>query len=358
MYDRTRDFQTPSSPASASPRGQRRGFSFPEVLFAVIVLGIGFIMVAAIFPVALQQSKMTQDETSGAAVAKAAVGQLQQLAYDPRTPASPVIGSMPATGDAGSIVNPITNWNQIRGTLIFSDDPRYAFVPVYRRSGNPAAPPPGQNDWSGTAQIYIIAVQCRSTARAGGTTVNFGVSPPTVVPPRVAPVFDIFDIGVAPAGALNAPFNNINNLAPHQILVKTTSNFNSSNIDVVIVNRTASASPNAGVGGQNLPDAVAEGAYIIISSDLAPASGTHTNVTGRIYRVGLRRQDLDSDAQHWFYELQPGDGLQSGMENLATDTTAICVGRERIPDSSGAAPQFIGGAQDVSIYTTTIPVKP
>jgi hypothetical protein len=30
-------------------------------MFAVIILGIGFIMIAAIFPVAIQQSKLTVD---------------------------------------------------------------------------------------------------------------------------------------------------------------------------------------------------------------------------------------------------------------------------------------------------------
>ena len=39
----------------ARGRGSR-GFSFTEVLFAVMILGIGFIMVAAIFPVAIQQA--------------------------------------------------------------------------------------------------------------------------------------------------------------------------------------------------------------------------------------------------------------------------------------------------------------
>src|SRR5436309_10144680 len=50
-----------------------KGFSFAEVMFAVIVLGIGFIMIAAIFPVAIQQSKATNDETTAAATAKAQV---------------------------------------------------------------------------------------------------------------------------------------------------------------------------------------------------------------------------------------------------------------------------------------------
>ena len=47
-------------------RPARRGFSFTEILFAVMILGIGFIMIAAIFPVALQQTETSQAETVGA----------------------------------------------------------------------------------------------------------------------------------------------------------------------------------------------------------------------------------------------------------------------------------------------------
>ena len=35
---------------------QRSAFSFIEIMFAVIILGIGFIMIAAVFPVAIQQT--------------------------------------------------------------------------------------------------------------------------------------------------------------------------------------------------------------------------------------------------------------------------------------------------------------
>jgi Tfp pilus assembly protein PilV len=48
----------------------RRGFSFAEVLFAVAVLGIGFIMVAAIFPAAILQTQAAIDETVGTTVAR------------------------------------------------------------------------------------------------------------------------------------------------------------------------------------------------------------------------------------------------------------------------------------------------
>src|SRR5437764_5048145 len=97
----------------------RSGYSFPEVMFAVVVLGIGFIMLAAVFPVALQQSKQTLDETRATAIARQAVNCLQQIAYDPiALPADAPPGLMvtdpraycnraifPATGGAAGPVN-------------------------------------------------------------------------------------------------------------------------------------------------------------------------------------------------------------------------------------------------------------
>src|SRR4051794_734912 len=50
-----------------------RGFSLTEVMFAVIVLGIGFILIAAIFPVSISQSRLTIDETTAAANARSAM---------------------------------------------------------------------------------------------------------------------------------------------------------------------------------------------------------------------------------------------------------------------------------------------
>ncbi len=38
---------------------RRRGFAFTEVLFAVMVLGLGFIMIAAMFPVTISQTQAT-----------------------------------------------------------------------------------------------------------------------------------------------------------------------------------------------------------------------------------------------------------------------------------------------------------
>src|SRR4051812_8002399 len=66
---------------SVSSSLSHRGFSFAEVMFAVIILGVGFIMIAAVFPVAIRQSKSTSDETAAAALAQGATNLIDHVAY-------------------------------------------------------------------------------------------------------------------------------------------------------------------------------------------------------------------------------------------------------------------------------------
>src|SRR5690348_14150276 len=60
-------------------RLMRRAFSFTEILFAVMILGIGFIMIAAVFPVAIKQTAQTGEESIGASVAREATATLTSL---------------------------------------------------------------------------------------------------------------------------------------------------------------------------------------------------------------------------------------------------------------------------------------
>src|SRR4051794_13542623 len=58
---------TPTS-HQRSPGAWRGGFTFLEVLFAIIVLGIGFIMVAAMFPAALKQTQASVEDTAAGSI--------------------------------------------------------------------------------------------------------------------------------------------------------------------------------------------------------------------------------------------------------------------------------------------------
>jgi prepilin-type N-terminal cleavage/methylation domain-containing protein len=59
-------------------RGKReRGFTLTEVLMAVGILGIGLTMVASIFPVAVDQSRISRDQTYAALCARSAAALLR-----------------------------------------------------------------------------------------------------------------------------------------------------------------------------------------------------------------------------------------------------------------------------------------
>jgi prepilin-type N-terminal cleavage/methylation domain-containing protein len=139
---------------SAARFGQRptahgqRGFTFTEILFAVIILGIGFIMLAAIFPVALQQTKSSTEDTVSAAVSRSALRYMEDLGQQKDASAVPLMVS------TGGVVMPLTTsgvlWNAVSGNMIVPNDPRYAWVPLYSRAAN-----------SPFAQVFIFVEQVR-----------------------------------------------------------------------------------------------------------------------------------------------------------------------------------------------------
>ena len=193
----------PLLPLPSAPRLRRGGgFSFAEVLFAVIILGIGFILVAAIFPVAIQQTQATVDD---AAAAVAARGAASVIAAVPTTIPNPVYLSSPTAAQLSAnpavavrqlllfpptvknfiptnippqmaadvpppaIVVPFTGPRAalVAGNLINATDPRFAYVPFYRRENR-----------STTAQLIVIAIAARNRP-VYDSTVDAAVPGPT-----------------------------------------------------------------------------------------------------------------------------------------------------------------------------------
>src|SRR3982750_1586315 len=89
MFQESHTFRTSTTHAAAAC--SRRGFSFAEVMFAVVIMGVGFIMIAALFPVAIRQSKSTTDETISAANARAAASFVDVIATNASMLQSPSI---------------------------------------------------------------------------------------------------------------------------------------------------------------------------------------------------------------------------------------------------------------------------
>jgi prepilin-type N-terminal cleavage/methylation domain-containing protein len=301
---------------------RQRGFSFTEILFAVVVLGIGFIMVAAIFPVAIQQSKLSGEQTSSTLIAHEALNYLQQVGANsdaiPNSQGGPLF---PATGIAGSNAPPYyglvfsfrdpqpngayggqsalsqnlqpTNnplitgsvagrqtdelWNRLNLSLIVPSDPRYAFVGLYRRNGDPL----DRRTWSPYVQAWFIPVttRARTVYNPGATGGDiFGASGNQLnLQARLVKV----SIDVDPTTGQSYPTLASN--VPHYVLYNwvgptwTTPRYQ--------------------------PQSLSENCYVIIANDqityppaVAPAtkSPNFGRMAGHIYHVGLRRPDLDS----------------------------------------------------------------
>jgi Tfp pilus assembly protein PilV len=318
-------------------------FSFVEVLFAVIILGVGFIMIAAVFPVAIRQTKSTVDETTGAILARGAANLIDQISY--YDPSNPNMQYMPATAGAVVSFSPAaaatTNaaWQAIRGNVILSQDPRYAFIPFYRRNGVVATP----STWDPNAQVFVICVQAQAYSTFTSVT---GANPP--------PYSDVLPKVSAPT--------NYCNLQPRQYAVDIEQGTGGGPSTVVF-----STFAGAAVGPNPTPPAgLAEGAFIIISSDgLAGASAGMLN--GRIYRIGARRPDLDKTATQIGYELAPGydfskdagpDGIMGNGDDInALPAASAWVVGQSFSDAGNQGAAYDGPAMDVSIYTTYVAVK-
>jgi hypothetical protein len=374
----------------------RSAFSFAEILFAIIILGIGFIMVAAIFPVAIEQAKNTSDEVAGATIARGATNFIAGLAAasdDP--PASPLVNHVaplfpgtdlyaapPATAAAqtaagavsptpapapgqsitarGKVLSffdfrlvatpPIqyqTNlWNATSGNLISTNNPAYGWIGMYKRDVTYTTNTLGVTTSANAPlmELFIIPVQASSSSiftTADTTLLAAGAQTQATLLPKPVKVAIVPSVAIA------------------------------GGVSLLAFDTSSDANTQANVLG------AAENSYVIISSDniskpdgtAAPgASDDRGYMNGRIFKLGTRRPDLDNDATIFpgtisskvVYELQVGNDFSAdlGPDGLAganpttmvdDDITAIginCAAPFAAPSSvtvTGTADAFLIG---------------
>ncbi|HWE96927.1 MAG TPA: hypothetical protein VG269_23400 [Tepidisphaeraceae bacterium] len=304
----------------------RPGFSFTEILFAVMILGIGFIMIAAMFPVAIKQTASTAEETVAAAIAKSGTDYLARIANDVTMPSTTVahVPALPAGVVPASVVVAGGNfWGVSSGNLILPSDTRYAWVPFYRRDTG-----------SAFAQVIVIGTQIRN--RSTYTTA------------------DLTQLGGSPTAA---------NLQGKPVLVAITdgSQQNPPAPDTIKFTPVTPASDFTGFA--------AEGCYVIIANDpgvLIPATPDPTKTpsqvlhtaNGYFYRLGNARTDIGPTT----WELAPGNDMQGASYKPTANPgniLAYIVGRGYSDPAStppGLAPT--GPAMDIAAYTTFVRVVP
>jgi len=276
------------NPQSAMNR-PRRGFTFVEILFAVMILGIGFIMIAGIFPVALNQTQLNSDETVGSALARNGVHYLEQVPY---SQINPPTGPLAIDGRLHPYDG--TLFGYVAGNLIPPEDPRYAWVPFYRRGVDRFGQP------STSAQVVVVA--CRIRTKPNYEPVDFTNG--TLVPK----------------------------------LLDRVSFFKNSNLD--------QADTMTVTGGGD--DVLAPGTFVVIANDTSPADSNFpgVNATGWVYRVAGRSTDPTAGPNTW--ELAPGMDLKASGYNLKQ---ADCYVVGQAKDAVG---NYAGGAQDVAVYSSFI----
>lgn len=355
------------------------GFSFTEILFAVMILGIGFIMVAAMFPVAIHQTEANNQETITAAVARSSSNYLTQLAamplpnatiagYPSVTTATPSIllptfpnaqlplanqftlppnqSSMVVPGQVwtmydardawqysftsggGTASHYSVLWTSIAKNMIQPDDSRFGWAAMYRRDLIVRGPPnsTGTSIAPATfAQVIVIGARCRSR-QFYDPQIDLP-NPPTAKPCPLLPTL----AGNLFSGATGSTGTG------------------------VVLTPPAFAGGTSYLDFKNVgfPAALTEMSYVVICDDNIPiAKASHGTLNGRIFRVGT----TPTGGSAW--PLLPGSDVvasdQVTLNNMAKDAgqlpqfNVLIVGRGR----SGTG----GPAQDVTAYTTFLPI--
>jgi hypothetical protein len=307
------------------------GFAFTEVLFAVMVLGIGFIMIAAMFPVTIRQTQNTMMDTHGANAAKGALAYLQTIATNENFPvtataagASPVVALLPTVASAATAP---PGYLQARGNYIDPNTPRIAWVPLYRRGVSVDGTPEPY------AQVIIVVMQSRNRPVYTATPQPIGGNK--------------FWSDLTPEPTFNFPSATIQ---PIGVDVKLTYNSVTGTGEMTF----------PGLVGPPAPATVpaAPGAYVVIAKD---ASGKSN---GRIYQLGNL---LDEATQKW--SLAPGGDMNvhapaspSDDNDLTASTPAFIIGRGYADltqpfNDSIAAQGFAGPAQGIAVYTGFVQIS-
>ena len=399
-------------------------------MFAVIVLGIGFILVAAIFPVMITQSKATVEETTAAATARGALAFTSKLAENgdtalqgPLLPATDLYFT-PATPEAQASVGAATPanafqirlphgaqcvspgrvlsfndrrlqdtagatyrsnlWNGIKGSLILPSDTRYAWVALYRRdqlfynppSGNDAVLPSNPQSTiimkAPYATIYLFPVAVRDRTNFNPDPAGVDLAGPVLSNLEPRPVqFQLVRNAAALSGYVmifDRPRRSIDNPAGPWPPAAAADTFDGPNYNATI-------------------ESISEGAFVIVSDDRitgpvqikrmgdpevqdTPVNVNRGRMNGRIFRVGTRRNDLDTAyANRPVYEIAPGSEFKTdpgadGILGTADDIDSIGdVNTDRPADAYvigraiKADGTYEGLPQDVGAYVTFVRVN-
>ena len=262
-------------------------------MFATIILGIGFILIAGVFPVGLSQTKSTLDETVAASVARQATAYLEQTATDATMP--PLGSFVPV-----QIASPV---EAVRRNMIQPSDPRYAWVALYKRD-------PGSN----VAQVIVFVTQSANTYSVENDFKDFG--------------------------------GGLMNLQPRLVKVDIADGL--PNDTITVTTSGGDDQSNAAASGAFVAITVDN----IAAPDVGRFNGRIYRLGNRV--AGTTNQFTLAPGYEFTPEVKlPGVSGSKDVNGLA-GAAAWIIGRSRTGNSPA---NFEGNAQDVAIYATFVTVK-
>ena len=314
-------------------RSRTRGFTFIEILFAIMVLGIGFIMVAAMFPAALLQTRATVDDSTASGVWIDMHRKMTEMAKSPVTPvpalpakplyildqalpapssstAPQIVFSFNDTRVPQAIRMQMSQW--LGSNALVHQDLRYACIPFFRRGYDNTTVTKGADE----VQMFFVAVRSRAISQYSLNDIDHD---PTHMAPLDPTRFNV----------------TLNKTLPPTITLNTAYD----------LNRTLGNAPTPLTDSYDNTPAGA-GAYVIISSDPAGLKN------GQIYRLGNKVTPSDSQykAAMLQYFIAPDSQGATDASTVSYSADAFIVGRYCLGPNN-----FDGPVQDLVIATA--PVK-
>ena len=333
------------------------GFTFLEVLFAVMILGIGFIMAAAMFPATVRQTQSNVEDQASTAVVHYATRTLNSLANDAaNTPTADSLLSNNMIANQGDKIGrpivysfndprlpnsyPVTipllsagvRWKAVCGNFILPTDSRFGWAGMYSRDWVSDPIDPNNNHFAQAATLYIVPVRSRNKP-------TFTIDPSKNT--SGGPVSDLSNLNSSTSGMEPVLCNaNINfTVKPNRITITTVYDQRASDMN----------KPTSGNGVNDATNPAVEGAWVIVSDSKGNAGDALNGATfhlGNAVQGSAFTYEIAPDPQNTVaIDAAAHNGLKVFVVGRGIDPTA--ARSANAPNSRAGSSQAIGVAISV-----------
>ena len=312
-------------------RRRRGGFTFIEVMFAVMILGFGVIMIAAMLPVALRQTQDARETVAGSAVVEGGFHTLEDAYAKQDDPRTLGIYTLPDTTRPGDPLPEAATYPSREFPYAFTALPALPVVPLFyytlgdRVSSSDAATafvPFYMGDGGDSPRVTLLGVGARNVAAFADPAANTN--------------------SFLRPGAF---FTN-----PDNCPLPVTATMNEKAIDVGgraeqsepdTITLEAPPTARANVSIDQIAQAAVEGAAVVLRNQQGVL---------RVYRLS-KHDDINSTTSEDIWELTPGGDftgkLDSGRKPVVGSEVRVDNNRDAVPVTAYLVGRMLKSPGDV-----------